>query len=166
LTSSEANSTFACRIYASGTTPPAFGACSGSDTHTASGLSPGTYVFETQATDPFGNTDPSPASRTFTVTSGGGSPGGDSSPPDTLIDSAPKKKVAKKKAKFAFHSTEAGSTFQCSLDGAAFAPCSSPLKLKVGKGKHTLRVRAVDAAGNVDPTPAKHRWKRKPKRRR
>jgi hypothetical protein len=35
----------------------------------------------------------------------------------------------------------------------------------VKKGKHTFEVRAVDAAGNVDPTPASDTWKRKKKKK-
>ena len=33
-------------------------------------------------------------------------------------------------------------------------PCTSPTNLRVGEGAHTFAVRAIDAAGNVDPTPA------------
>ena len=41
-----------------------------------------------------------------------------------------------------------------------FKPCSRPLKLKHLKfGKHKIQVRAIDAAGNVDPTPLRGKWK-------
>jgi hypothetical protein len=50
-------------------------------------------------------------------------------------------------------------TFACSLDGAAYAPCDSPLRfLDLAAGWHTLAVRATDTAGNTDPTPAESRW--------
>lgn len=65
--SSEAGATYACRVFPSGLTPPAFDACSGNGAHTASGLSPGTYTFQVRATDAVGNIDAGPASRTFTV---------------------------------------------------------------------------------------------------
>jgi hypothetical protein len=89
----------------------------------------------------------------------GGPPDADVTAPETSIDQAPKRRSKKRKARFAFSSSEVGSTFECSLDGAAFKPCSSPLKRKVKRRKHRFAVRAIDAAGNVDRTPAKARWK-------
>lgn len=83
----------------------------------------------------------------------------DSTAPETTITKKPKKRTKKRKAKFAFSSNEAGSTFECQLDKKAYKPCSSPYKHGVKRGKHTFRVRAIDAAGNVDPTPAKRSWK-------
>ena len=58
-----------------------------------------------------------------------------------------------------------GSTFECALDGTPFAACTSPLIRKVGKGKHVFQVRAIDAVGNVDGTPAIAEWKVKKKKR-
>lgn len=99
---------------------------------------------------------------------GGGSSGGgnnngggngntkDKTPPDTKIVKGPPKKTHKTTVKFKFTATEAGSTFQCKLDRKPFKPCSSPKKYKKLKpGKHVFKVRAIDKAGNVDPTPAK-----------
>jgi hypothetical protein len=55
---------------------------------------------------------------------------------------------------FTFSSSEAGSRFECSLDGGPFVACSSPhTTARLRGGRHTLSVRAIDAAGNVDPTP-------------
>ncbi len=52
-------------------------------------------------------------------------------------------------------------TFNCSLDAAAFAACTSPQTYSgLTNGSHTFQVRAVDAAGNVDPTPATYTWAR------
>jgi len=54
-----------------------------------------------------------------------------------------------------FSSSEAGSHFQCRLDGASFAACSSPKAYSgLGSGAHRFKVRAIDRAGNVDRTPA------------
>jgi hypothetical protein len=83
----------------------------------------------------------------------------DTTAPETVIDKAPKRKSGKRKARFRFSSNEGGASFECSFDGAAFEPCSSPLKRKVTRRKHQFAVRAIDAAGNVDQTPAKTRWK-------
>jgi hypothetical protein len=88
----------------------------------------------------------------------------DTSPPDTQITKGPKNKTKKKQATFEFSASEAGATFECSLDSAAFAPCASPFTLKVKKGKHTFGVRAADAAGNVDFAPATDDWKVKKKK--
>ena len=100
--------------------------------------------------------DCNPASASLTT---------DCDPPHTAITQRPKDKTRKKKATFAF-SSEAGSTFQCSVDGAPFSACTSPDTLKVSKGKHHFEVRAIDAAGNVDGSPATDDWKVKKKRKR
>ena len=84
---------------------------------------------------------------------------------DTTITEDPKKKTDKRRATFEFNSSEPGSSFECSLDGTAFAPCKSPEAYKVGKGEHTFEVRAVDSAGNVDPTPATSSWRFKKRSR-
>ena len=94
-------------------------------------------------------------------------PGGaDTVAPDTTITAGPKKKQRKRKATFRFTSTEPGSSFQCKLDDRAFQPCTSPKRVRVKRGKHTFSVRATDAAGNVDATPATRSWKVKKKRKR
>lgn len=97
-------------------------------------------------------------------------PSADTDPPET-ITKAPKKKLkAKKKKKvkvsFEFSADEAGASFECNLEGAGFEPCSSPFKAKLKKDRHTFEVRATDAAGNTDATPAKHSFKVKRKKRR
>jgi hypothetical protein len=79
--------------------------------------------------------------------------------PDTKIKQGPKKKTSESTAKLTFKSTEAGSTFACSLDHKAFKACKSPRKYKRLKpGKHSFEVRAIDGAGNLDPTPASRAW--------
>jgi 6-phosphogluconolactonase (cycloisomerase 2 family) len=94
--------------------------------------------------------------------------GGDTTPPETTIKKKPKKKSKKPKAKLKFISSEPGSTFECALKGKGvkkklkkFKPCDSG-KVKYKKlkgGKKKFQVRAKDPAGNVDPTPAKAKWK-------
>jgi hypothetical protein len=68
LASSEAGSTFECRVYPAALTPGAWGPCSDASSHTAAGFAPGTYTFEARATDAVGNVDASSAKRTFSIT--------------------------------------------------------------------------------------------------
>ncbi len=83
----------------------------------------------------------------------------DTTRPATTITKGPKK-VGKRAVKLVFRSSEKGSTFKCSLDGKRFSTCRSPKTLKgLKKGKHSFRVRATDAAGNVDTTPAKRKFR-------
>ena len=90
----------------------------------------------------------------------------DTTAPETTISKGPKKKTTAKSATFEFSSNEAGSTFECSLDGAPFKACTSPDTVKAKKpGKHNFQVRARDAAGNVDQTEAAYSWKVKKKRK-
>lgn len=84
-------------------------------------------------------------------------------PPKTTLHSHPKKtiKTNKKKVrvKFAFGSNEKGSRFECKLDKAPFAPCSSPKSYKVKRGSHKFTVRAVSAVAGADATPATFAFK-------
>ena len=114
------------------------------------GLAAGSHTFQVRATDPAGNTDPTPASHTWTV---------DLTAPDTTITGGPTNPSNVTAPSFSFTSTEAGSTFQCSLDGAAFAACTSPKSYTgLTAGSHTFQVRATDPAGNTDLTPASQTW--------
>jgi 6-phosphogluconolactonase (cycloisomerase 2 family) len=83
----------------------------------------------------------------------------DDDPPNTRITKKPKKETTKRKAKFKFRANEPGSSFECKLDRKKFKPCESPFKKRVKVKKHKFKVRAIDTAGNVDPTPAKRKWR-------
>ena len=84
----------------------------------------------------------------------------DTAPPQTKIAKGPGKALAKGKARFAFGSSEAGSTFLCKLDRRKPKSCRSPKTYSGLKpGKHVFRVWATDAAGNKDPTPAKRAFR-------
>ena len=118
--------------------------------HEVLGLSDGVHTFAVRAVDHMANVDPSPATRTWTI---------DSTAPETSIDSAPARQTASRSARFAFSSSEAGARLGCKLDAGEWTECSSPRRVTgLSDGKHTLLVAAIDAAGNVDPTPATHRW--------
>ena len=111
-------------------------------------VEPGPHTLRVRAVDPAGNVDPTPAEYTWTVV--------DDTAPDTTITQGPPSRGPGRTGRFEYASTESGSTFQCSLDGGAYAPCDP--EYTVQPGNHTLRVRAVDPAGNVDPTPAEYTW--------
>ncbi len=122
---------------------------------TYSGLGLGTHTFDVRAIDIQGNIDPTPASRTWTIES----PPPDTTAPETTITSQPDATTTSTDAIFTFESNEPGSTFECELDGGGFLPCTSPQEYtSLGVGGHTFAVRAIDAASNVDPTPATFAW--------
>ena len=102
--------------------------------------------------DGVGNVDPTPASYNWTIAT-------DNTPPDTAITSNPSTLTNKTNATFIFTSTESGSTFACSLDSGAFAPCASPVNYSgLANGSHTFQVQATDSAGNTDQSPASFNW--------
>lgn len=122
-------------------------ACTSPQTY--SDLPLGAYNFKVVAVDMFDRRDFTAAERNFTLA--------DLTSPETTIDSGPPASSTLTSADFSFSATEPGSTFQCSLDGAAFSTCSSPHHVAgLAVGAHDLRVRAIDPWGNLDPTPASH----------
>lgn len=79
--------------------------------------------------------------------------------PETQITQSPPSRTKRTIASFQFTSPAAGASFECKLDDGPFAPCNSPATYSVKRGKHTFQVRAKDADGNVDPTPATQTWR-------
>ena len=135
------NSTFTCSLDGS-----PFTACTSGKTYIS--LAYGIHNFQVHATDSLGNTDPTPANHDWTV----------APVPGTAITSGPAVATNSTSAEFAFTSTVAGSTFECSLDNSAFTVCVSPKNYtKLKAGNHHFRVRA-SAGGNPDPTPANYDW--------
>jgi hypothetical protein len=79
--------------------------------------------------------------------------------PETTITEGAPKKTEKTTAKFRFSSDDDSAAFECKKDKKPWKPCSSPTKMRhLSKGKHEFKVRAIDAAGNTDPTPAKDKF--------
>jgi hypothetical protein len=74
--------------------------------------------------------------------------------PETSFTAKPGSVSTSLTVSFAFASSEPGSSFVCSLDGAAFAACTSPTKRTVTAGAHTFKVAAKSSAGNTDASPA------------
>jgi hypothetical protein len=106
-----------------------------------------------RAVDDAGNKDASPVQHTWAI---------DTTAPQTGIDSGPNGTVIATAAAFGFSADELGSTFECRLDGGTWEANCTSLKSytpgELGEGTHTFRVRATDALGNTDPTPAHRSW--------
>jgi len=150
FSSSESGSTFQCKLdsgsWVSCISPKSY-----------SGLAAGSHAFSVKATDAAGNTDATPATRSWTVQVA--TPPVDTTAPETTVDSGPSGTTASTKASFGFSSSEAGSNFECSLDALAWSPCVSVKTYNaLDLGTHTFSVRAIDAAGNTDLSPASRSW--------
>ena len=83
----------------------------------------------------------------------------DTKAPETTITAKPAAVTNSKTATFEFTSNESKVYFEMSLNGAAYAATTTPLTLNnLADGTYTLAVRAVDAAGNKDASPATYTW--------
>jgi hypothetical protein len=142
FSSSEENSSFYCRLGA--------GELASCDSPFAYDLdSDGPAEFEVYAVDAAGNEDPTPAQHGWVV---------DTLPPEVTISSGPSNPTSETGADFTFSVNETAS-LECSLDGAAFASCSSPASYSgIDDGNHSFMVRATDEAGNVGT--AQYDWTR------
>jgi pimeloyl-ACP methyl ester carboxylesterase len=87
----------------------------------------------------------------------------DSQAPNTKRRAGPGNEVgvdrARKGIRFRFGSGDASASFECRLDSGKWKACESGLRVKTGPGKHRVRVRATDARGNVESTPAVWRFR-------
>ena len=125
--------------YAASTSPTTF-----------TGFADGPHTFSVRAIDAAENVDGTPESYAWTV---------DATAPNTTITSNPTNPSTSSSATFTFTSSEPGSTFQAQLGAGAYVMATSPLTLTgLSDGPHTINIRAVDAAGNVDGTPATYTW--------
>jgi CSLREA domain-containing protein len=141
--------TFQCKLdsgsYAACTSNTNFGPVSANVSHTF-------YVI---ATDAAGNEETTAATYTWFV---------DTTNPDTTIDIKPALLTKSIDATFDFSGTDTHSasnalTFECSLDGGAYATCVSGHNFgPVNQGNHTFDVRSIDEAGNKDGAPAHYAW--------
>ena len=148
--SSEAGSAFTCQIDGGAAV-----ACS--SPYTTGTLAQGPHTFSVAATDAAGNTDPTPATRSFTVVD---APPPDEDPPDTTITAGPFGDTSDTTPSFSFSSDEAESTFVCQVDAALPQACTSPYATaSLALGPHSFSVYATDQAGNPDPTPAARQFR-------
>jgi hypothetical protein len=63
------------------------------------------------------------------------------------------------RARFRFASNEPGATFVCKVDRGLLRFCGRRISRRFGEGKHSVRVRARDRAGNVDASAAVFRFR-------
>lgn len=148
FTSTKANSTFACKLDGA-----AFAACSSPKSYT--GLAAGSHTFQVQATDQSNNTDPTPASFTWTI---------DNVAPDTSITNGPAQPITQNSGTFDWtgsdNVTSAGNlVYAYRLDPieaafSAFGATTEKFYGNLANGNYTFFVKAKDQAGNEDPTPA------------
>jgi CSLREA domain-containing protein len=118
----------------------------------ATAVKAGTNITAT-ATDPAGNTSEFSAPRTVGLASGS-----DLSPETTRL-SGPSGVTTNPTAHFKFESSDPKATFECSLDGGDYYPCSSPENIHgLSESRHAFEVRAVDERSNQDPSPAAWIW--------
>jgi hypothetical protein len=118
--------------------------CAGGTFTPAGALADGTYVFATRSVTPAGTGIP--VARTFTVdTAAPGAPTIDAPGSGSTVSGAPQ---------FAF-SGEPGASFACSLDDGPFAACEPGATFAFdADAAHTLRIQAIDRAGNVSEPSA------------
>jgi hypothetical protein len=105
-----------------------------------------------KCTDNAGNASASVASAAFKY---------DATAPTTTITDGPTEgsTITQASASISFSSGEANSTFSCQLDGGTPWTCTSPQALSgLSNASHTFEVKATDAAGNTDATPATRTW--------
>ena len=82
----------------------------------------------------------------------------DTAAPELTLSGYPPDQSGQSDASFAFGSPDATALFQCSLDGSAYAACSSPAAYSgLAAGSHSFGVQAFDPAGNLS-SPATRSW--------
>ncbi|OLT23484.1 hypothetical protein BJF78_32260 [Pseudonocardia sp. CNS-139] len=146
FTADQPGATFECAVDTG-----AFAPCTPPVTLT--GLAVGEHTFTVRTTGAAGQVAPATIQVEWEILPP------DTTPPDTTLASGPPATTTDPTATITFGATEPNSTFQCSVDGSAFAACTSPLTLTgVTVGTHQVQVRAVDVGGNADPTPLVVSW--------
>jgi hypothetical protein len=114
----------------------AFATCTSPFTPAA--LADGTHTVTVRGSDAAGNAGT--GATTFTV---------DTTPPVVAFDDAPPAQWPVNYFDMLFHTTDASATLACSLNGAAFTACTSPLTITTSYNvTSTFSVRATDPAGN------------------
>jgi hypothetical protein len=148
--SAQEGTTYQCRLD----TPAGLGTFTACESGVSyENLADGAHTFRVQGTNQ-GVAELSAKTASFTV---------DATDPETTLGSggpAAGATTTSRSASFTFSGTDATAlTFECKLDDGDWAACASPKALAdLSDGEHTFSVRAKDAAGNVDQTPATRTW--------
>lgn len=112
-----------------------------------SGLTDGQHRILVQAIDRFGLVDAKGATYAWTI---------DKATPVTTLTPS---RGSNTSMSFSFTASESVSGFACSLDGAAFGTCQSPISYSgLAVGNHAFTVRATDLAGNVEAIGPSYGW--------
>ena len=155
--SDQPGSTFECSVDGSdflpcgGTTVPASGA--------AWVVENGTHEFDVRATNPQGIVGEEAVYEWLVNLAP------DTAEPNSQFATGPENGTLLQEAIFTFTGTDnrtpsADLTFECALDSTtSWNSCTSPEQFSdLTRGSHTLRLRAIDAAGNVESTPDEYTW--------
>ncbi|HET8718481.1 MAG TPA: hypothetical protein VFM50_12095 [Nocardioidaceae bacterium] len=144
--------TFECELTGPGRSG-GFSSCTSPQTYT--GLKPSdeqAYVFSVRASSD--GVTGQPATRMWTVTDAGAA---DGRAPQTRITEGPRNHawLLQDFVAFGYDSDERGVTYQCGLKKLRRCAGHQKVYTSLAGRTHTFRVRAIDAAGNVDRTPAR-----------
>lgn len=111
----------------------------------ATPIAQGLHQVRVRAIDAAGNASAATAQRNIQI---------DSIAPLTTITGSTSSPTTSQQASVIFSLDDPLATASCSLDGGAFVPCSSPYGSPLlAEGTHTIRVRGVDASGNIESPP-------------
>jgi hypothetical protein len=149
FSSNEANVSYECRLNS--TNEGDFTACP--EAHSITVPADGAYILEVRAKDLAGNRDDNPERFSWNV---------DTMKPETRIGSGLPQWTNSESLTFTFSSDEGNVSYECRLSSAfeqGFVACSNPYTYTApSDGAYILEVRAKDRAGNLDASPAEHRW--------
>ena len=150
--SPEPGVSFECALDPIGT--PVFSDCASppENMYEVGGLLPGPHRLLIRAIDPSLNFDRSPIDFRWTVVG----------PALTTITAdvpAVPATTTAIEATFTFSANQPGVTYMCSLDGAEFTPCTSPMSYEdLPIGEHTFEVQSTNRFLHVEEPPAVYEW--------
>ena len=133
FTGAASGAKYECKLDAA-----AFAVCTSPKVYTT--VAAGSHNFQVRVVDKGKMSDP--ASWTWTVDL--------TAPPAPSITAKPSNPSDQTAPSFTFSDSEAGVSFQCKLDAAVYAACTSPKAYSgLALGSHTFLVQAKDAVGNL-----------------